>query len=103
MATISERVQAGIELLDSKQPGWRERVSVPLLDMQLRTRCVVGQVFGSYGAQSLALLGLGNDKSGAPYGFYTEQVPNFDDPVAGCASEKAEFRALENEWKARLS
>jgi hypothetical protein len=46
MSEIAEaRVFAGVELLNSEVPGWRDRLDVSLLDVGGTHDCVLGQVF----------------------------------------------------------
>lgn len=48
MSTIPERVSAGIQKLDEIEPGWDEKIDLELLDMQICTDCIPGQVFGRF-------------------------------------------------------
>lgn len=47
--SIADRVARGAALLDGREPGWADRVDPDRLDVGLRTRCVLGQVYGNYG------------------------------------------------------
>lgn len=47
--SLAERVARGVELLDRVRPGWAKEVDLDRLDVGRCDRCVLGQVFGSYG------------------------------------------------------
>jgi len=57
MTDFSSKVQAGIRLLDTEQPGWRDLVDLDSLNLGSCSVCVLGQVFGDYedGLSELAL------------------------------------------------
>lgn len=59
-------VSAGARLLDQKSPDWRQKISTGNLVMFDGERCVLGQLFGGYGA-GLDTLEI---DSGKDYGFY---------------------------------
>jgi hypothetical protein len=42
------RVRAGMAYLDRISPGWREDVDIDNLKMSSDSRCIIGQVYGSY-------------------------------------------------------
>jgi hypothetical protein len=44
-----DAVARGVELLDEKVPGWRERIDPNALDMSDPARCVMGQIPELYG------------------------------------------------------
>ena len=48
MDAVEERVRRGIELLDTKAPGWREKIDLKTLDVEGSCACVLGQVYGGY-------------------------------------------------------
>lgn len=49
MATVAERVQNGIDLLDAQGPrDWREKIDLDAFDIRSCTRCVLGQVMEIY-------------------------------------------------------
>jgi len=60
MFLITERVQAGVELLDSQVPGWDSRIDLDTLDICSESSCVIGQLFGRYdkGLNALDLWGV---------------------------------------------
>lgn len=39
-----ERVRAGAELLDTLEPGWERKISLPTLDLMNSNACVLGQL-----------------------------------------------------------
>ena len=63
---LRERVRCGAELLDREQPSWCERIDVPRLRTSSPRRCVLGQVYGTYG-RGLDVLGIRFRVE--PYGF----------------------------------
>jgi hypothetical protein len=42
---LRDRIRAGAIWLDDNQPGWRDNVIIPDLDLSSVCRCVLGQVF----------------------------------------------------------
>lgn len=48
MIDYAAKVAAGIKLLDSKKPGWRDLIEVDNLSLESCDVCVLGQVFGAY-------------------------------------------------------
>jgi hypothetical protein len=48
--SAAERVAAGAAFLDEHRPGWRGRVEAHALDMGDAEHCVLGQLFGDFGA-----------------------------------------------------
>lgn len=49
MATIAERVQRGIDLLDEKGPkDWRDKIDITILSITSPLSCILGQTFGSF-------------------------------------------------------
>jgi hypothetical protein len=45
---LTERVNAGVDLLDSYLPEWELSVDVDILDIDDMYSCILGQVFGNY-------------------------------------------------------
>jgi hypothetical protein len=102
MATIEERVAAGVKLLDEKRPGWRSEVSAELLSMVQKSQCVLGQIFGWYD-DGRAQLGLGYITA-PDYGFTSdyrnyEQFEGLDEKIK---AENEEFAALTEAWRQQL-
>lgn len=66
---MEENVLRGIELLDRQVPGWRDRIDWDRLDMMYgANRCILAQLFGSYG--------LGRDRLNVlNYYYYGFDVP----------------------------
>jgi hypothetical protein len=98
MSTISERVRAGVELLDKSQPQWREKVNPVRLDMTLQGTCILGQVYGWYteGLKQIGLLkrsyrDLESEQAAAAHGFTAVQG-------LGTQAADDEFRLLKEEW-----
>lgn len=48
MATVKERVAAGVIWLDEHQPRWIDSIDVAGLDMGECHDCVLGQVYGNF-------------------------------------------------------
>lgn len=48
MTDYAAKVNAGIQLLDTEKPGWREKIDLDNLDLGSCDICVLGQVFGNY-------------------------------------------------------
>lgn len=46
---VAERVLAGLDFLDRAVPGWDKKINLYKLDLSSCIRCVLGQLFGSYG------------------------------------------------------
>lgn len=57
MTTIIERVAKGAALLDTKVPGWVNRVDLPTFSFTSGMNCVLGQVYGDFhtGVEALEL------------------------------------------------
>lgn len=66
MTDFATQINAGIKLLDSTTPGWREKIDLDQLDLGSCSVCVLGQVFGDYD-EGIDQLGV----SGYDYGFNT--------------------------------
>ncbi len=54
----SDAVDAGVAVLDQKNPGWRGQVDLDILDMHNTRSCVLGQLYGSYWDGLEVLTGL---------------------------------------------
>lgn len=94
-----ENVRRGAALLDEKGvPGWREKVNPRQLDMNSHHKCVLGQIYGSYGEGLLELglmqdyfLDLPPEESSNHHGFSVECCSHPD----GCEASINEFN---NQW-----
>lgn len=99
---IPEYVNAGVEFLGVNliDPNWFMRVDPALLNLQLKSRCVLGQVFGSnedyrvYGYDR-GLRALGLSRADAPYLGFT--VPTVYLPMI--ASRGDVWCVLTDEWQ----
>lgn len=87
MSRTPANVKRGVELLDARLPGWRERVNPDTLDLANGCRCIVGQVLGDYD-EGVALLGL-SQPAAERYGFW--------------ASGRQSFSALTDAWRRVLA
>ena len=88
---IEDRVQRGAELLDQLNPGWAERITVPLLQMKSFQCCVLGQLYDGYidGRDSI---GLDFARGAEEYGFSIHNA-DFTDPRWG---------RLTNAWRRQV-
>lgn len=68
MATVAERVRKGAKLLDKEYPGWEKRIDLSILDLESTCDCILGQLYGGYGAGLEALL-AGNQQKAANLAF----------------------------------
>lgn len=71
--SATTKVNRGAAILDEKRPGWPNEIILKELSIQDGTRCVLGQIYGSYfrGARELdinAYTGLGFYDEHARYG-----------------------------------
>lgn len=92
-ATLRANVVSGAALLDSKSPGWRAKVTVEDLNINLSHKCVLGQVYGGYstGCQKLKIDHYNN------HGFnYPLSMGDAIMEKAGAEEEVMEF--LTDEW-----
>lgn len=48
MTTYADRVARGIEILNDRDPDWREMIDAAILDMSDAWLCILGQRFGEY-------------------------------------------------------
>lgn len=72
MQTPSKRAAAGAAFLDEARPNWVESVNVHCLDMESASRCILGQMFGSYSEGIDALFGYWSTIERIDLGFTTE-------------------------------
>lgn len=49
MQSVGERVRTGARFLDQQEPDWEMKVDPGFLFMESNFRCVLGQLFGSFG------------------------------------------------------
>ncbi len=64
---VLEVVQSGAQLLDERRPGWYREIDIAQLDIALGSKCILGQVYGSY-FEGVKAIGLACGQT-APYGF----------------------------------
>lgn len=60
MLQIEGAVRAGAAFLDLQLPGWQKQINLSTLDLQSMTRCILGQLYGTYGRGTIDL-GLRDD------------------------------------------
>jgi len=70
MLPYTEQINAGIALLNSKCPGWQDRIDLSKLDMLSGYHCILGQLYGDddRGLEELGLKYEDEEK----YGFNTD-------------------------------
>ena len=99
---FQERVKMGTELLDRKEPGWRDRIAPGDLEMASCERCVMGQAFGTFmtGTDLLGIYGRGSE-----YGFDFSQGVALKIVLNGMSSwgtvtdfKEQEYAILEELW-----
>lgn len=61
MATIAERVAAGMAFLDDVFPGWEHKINLEVLDLSDCAACVIGQVAGGDAEDGLWSMNLPDD------------------------------------------
>lgn len=66
MVTIQERVESGAKLLDVQRPGWDSLIDIAQLDIASTSKCILGQVYGTY---AVGVKDLGIDGRSHEYGF----------------------------------
>jgi hypothetical protein len=95
--SVKERVERGAKLLDEHRPGWELKIDLQALDLSSCDRCVLGQIYGSYG-DGYDLLGLTDETS--PYGFDRElsRQASFISLERLCQDIKEDWKALREEW-----
>lgn len=79
-----ERAARGAALLDRERPGWAAKVVPARLDLADCRRCVLGQLFQSFGP-GLAALGL--QSRAADHGFAADRDAWFDDLLPAWLAE----------------
>lgn len=96
--SIESRVKAGAELLDRIRPGWHDLIDLDILEMSDCTKCVAGQIYGTYMVFVYSEL---SDVEQWEDGRYTEWVHGFiaedDDP-----DRQEEYDLLGQAWKAAI-
>lgn len=93
---ISTRVGRGVAFLDTEYPGWREKIDVDLLDIQLGNCCALGQLYGSYraGEYKLRL----NEVTAGRLGFFAKRAFDFKSYIL----RYIEYFLLTRAWKRAL-
>jgi hypothetical protein len=90
MATIKQRVMAGAAFLDERKPGWERKIDVERLRLEDCRACVLGQLYGSFGAGLRALDLHWPDPE--KLGFYKAGLPT-----------DSNYRRLTAAWRALIS
>lgn len=94
MATVAERVDKGIRLLDENAPGWRKSINLDALHLGSLENCVLAQVYGTFGNGLTTLDIHGDPARDCGFDWYprSHDEHTSDDTVI----------SLENEWRRRL-
>lgn len=107
MNDVMERVQKGAALLDDKRPGWHRDIdtAVGVFDLSLPTRCILGQLYGTFSIGAKALFGTRrcetfsdcpadhlDDKATTAHGFDRNGEGNYDELTAAWRELLAERR-----------
>lgn len=68
-----DRIARGAALLDEEMPGWAEKISLEILDINDSEMCILAQLYGSFygGGENLGL--FTNDKL-VENGFFPEKM-----------------------------
>lgn len=45
----TERAAAGATMLDERVPGWHDKIDLTTIEIVSGTRCILGQLYGTYG------------------------------------------------------
>ncbi|MGE0371932.1 MAG: hypothetical protein AB7Q01_08600 [Gammaproteobacteria bacterium] len=99
-SAISERFEAGRDLMDLKYPSWRKAVEYDELSISSPHDCVLARHFGAY-ADGLDAIGL--DHSDAPYYGFAIMVADFVEPFDAYMAEWEQYNALLSAmWKAEI-
>lgn len=99
MPTAEERVAAGAALLDTKVPGWRDRIDMDILDLDSTVCCIIGQLSdrGFY-AYAYEVLGLGHSL------WHTQDIVDACKPVGFWPDNNWHDAAdLDDAWRALLA
>ncbi len=85
----ADRVARGVDLLNSRWPGWEKKIDLDRLHIASKCDCILGQLYGSYS--------LG--RSRLPYRNETALELGFDayDDDEGDGTE--DLAAVEAEWR----
>jgi len=49
MYSYPNNVSAAALILDTDYPGWENNINIPVLDINDCTKCILGQLYSSYG------------------------------------------------------
>lgn len=109
-ATVAERVAAGAEFLDQREPGWWQRIDLDRLEMRRSCACVLGQLSTDltddgreHWAEITERYGLRREWQSLPVP--TDASYGFNAFSEGAFSEgaerdiRAEYKALAAAWK----
>lgn len=110
---FEQQIAAGMQLLDEKMPGWADQINVGTLDLNMSSRCVLGQLMGDFFNYDVgALFGRAHsftwdfedyiltDAHGFSAGLWERDGDNSDVNSPGST---ARYYALTNEWRAAIN
>lgn len=110
--TIEQRVTRGIELLDSRVPGWDKLIVLSTLELESTRQCVLGQLYlKDFNASRRAVspydlgkcaLGLTKVGEASDHGFSV--APFLDSTIFGLTHNpmSIEYQQLNAEWRCRI-
>jgi hypothetical protein len=110
-----ESVLAGMVWLDEHAPGWVEKIDLDTLELAHPKMCVLGQVYGDYGAGMDVVFPQPDPRSwdaeaaeatAAIYGFTTPLCNDDDDDVGEdtwMEARDAEWAELTETWREALA
>ncbi len=90
-----QEVERGIQLLDKRNPGWREKFNPDTLNLASMFHCTLGQVYGWWGdgMKELGLIGL----EAIRHGFLLEPVLTRGEQAR--ERQHREYQQLTETWK----
>ena len=94
---FEKQIEAGVAYLDEHygRDVWLPRIDLDILTLDSNSRCIIGQLEGSY-----AGTGISNETADA-CGFYISYGSWLNRP--GSASRTEEYEILTEEWKATIT
>jgi hypothetical protein len=105
---FENQIARGMAALDAEVPGWRERVRCDALDVQSPYRCVLAQVFGSYGAPAALSFRARHDDSACGFAVdftMLDRRTRYRLTMGGLATSQMRtelYTRLTDEWRTAL-
>ena len=98
IASIPDRVRAGLTWLDTNHPGWLKRINRDLLHVGSNKACILAQLFGGFDAPVVRAVPLASLKA---MGFTASNPKKYTEETDALTNEWRKEIALRN--RARLS